>query len=213
MLTDLVWDAACNASALRDMDEITRQDELESKKAWMLVQAALDAGENPSLCVSLSDSSESLGGSCAQTNAIIIASSNGDLATLKILLASPLADVNVVDSDDDTALLMAARNGHPSCIAALLDAGARTDARNADGSTPLMLAAESRILESCAILAPVSSWSWADRDKKGVTLRQMALGAQRDSNIFAFLHSNMESRLLLEAFPATHGASAGPRSL
>lgn len=207
MLMDLVWDAAVCATAMRENPSPVQLIKLNAanKTALELIQAELDAGGDPSTCASLNE------GSHAYTNAIIISAANGDLAALRLLLASPLADVNVVDSDQDTALLMAAKNGQAHCIAELLAAGARLDVCNRDGSTPLMLAVASEVVESCAILAPISQWSWEDRCKNGATIRQMALRSPRQSHIFELLSADMEARLLNEACPATKKSAGSAR--
>ena len=49
--------------------------------------------------------------------------------------------MNYTDSDNFTALMWAAANGHEDCIKLLVDAGARVNMTNNKGSTALLEAA------------------------------------------------------------------------
>lgn len=201
MMKHFVWEAARCAIKMRAAKPPGNLSQLNQTRSEALaqVQALLDSGENPS---AIDDANSDI-----HTSSIIIASANGDLAILQMLLSSPLTDVNLPDREEDTALLLAAKNGHPHCILALLEARARLDVRNREGRTPLMLAVESGVVESCAIIAPLCDWSWDDRAGNGDTLFKIAQES-RNRNVLPFLDANMEERLLSEACPSINGASS-----
>ncbi len=77
------------------------------------------------------------------------AAAAGDLAALKAALdkgtdvnsALPAGGLGTPSRPGETALMIAARSGHPEVVAALLRAQATADARTEDGWTALMLAA------------------------------------------------------------------------
>ncbi|KIM98373.1 hypothetical protein OIDMADRAFT_181787 [Oidiodendron maius Zn] len=71
------------------------------------------------------------------------AAGRGDIATVKILLEWK-ADVTIADKGGWASLHHAARAEDPSCIEALLLAGAPMDARNTRGNTPLAVACSYR---------------------------------------------------------------------
>jgi hypothetical protein len=77
-----------------------------------------------------------------ETEALLRAASAGNADTVRSLLASPNVDVNGVDDQGNTALILAARFGHNEVVRALLLAKADVKVRNKDGKTALMLAAE-----------------------------------------------------------------------
>lgn len=171
------------------------------------ISQALDSGSNPSICEGTLNHA---------TTAIIQAANGGDLEILALLLGSPLADVNVVDSTSDTALLAAARNGHHSSIKALLDAGADAKVADVDGLTPLMLAISSGCYESSAILANRAFWDWGDVDNSGKTLRELAAAKSKDpcmANIMHLMTSIIDERALSKACPSTSQAVPKQRSL
>lgn len=64
----------------------------------------------------------------------------GNKARVESLLKQGV-DVNSVDGDGESLLMIAARRGHAELVEALLAARARVNARNAFGETALMLAA------------------------------------------------------------------------
>lgn len=171
-------------------------DGRKQKRALAKIGQELDSGGNPSICDS--------GLNFHATTPIIVASAHRNFEILALLLASPLADVNVVDSKGNTALLVAARNANPRNIEALLDAGANAEVQNADGMTPLMLAISSELYESCALLAQRACWDWVDADNSGTTLRELAADASKRpgmGNIMHLLTSIMDERALLESCP------------
>lgn len=72
------------------------------------------------------------------------AAATGRAANIRLLLAKG-ADVNAAPDSEDgglTPLQVAATNGHAEAVAALLAAGAKRDAKDSDGQTPLDLARE-----------------------------------------------------------------------
>jgi len=76
-----------------------------------------------------------------RADAFIDAAGLGHIVEVQRLIASGDVDVNAVDEEDsNTALLLAAQNGRPMVVAALLEAGANVDAANNNGDTPLILA-------------------------------------------------------------------------
>jgi len=77
-----------------------------------------------------------------ETEALLRAASAGNADTVRTLLVSPNVDVNGVDDQGNTALILAARFGHNDVVTALLLAKADVKVKNKDGKTALMLAAE-----------------------------------------------------------------------
>ena len=77
-----------------------------------------------------------------ETEALLRAASAGNADTVRTLLTSPNVDVNGVDDQGNTALILAARLGHNEVVRALLIAGANVRVKNKEGKTALMLAAE-----------------------------------------------------------------------
>jgi len=65
---------------------------------------------------------------------------HGETGALKEILE--VSDLNAQDEDGWTALMFAACAGHPSSVAALLDAGADASIKNKDGATAHDLAQE-----------------------------------------------------------------------
>jgi ankyrin repeat protein len=53
-------------------------------------------------------------------NALIIASSSGNIEVVELLLSHNSIDVNITDNNCDTALMYAIRNGHIAVIRLLL---------------------------------------------------------------------------------------------
>ena len=68
-----------------------------------------------------------------------IGSEKRDLEIVKLLLPS-VADVNQQDKNGMTALMQAARTGHPTVVRLLLESGAKTDMKNKEGQTTLEIA-------------------------------------------------------------------------
>jgi ankyrin repeat protein len=75
-----------------------------------------------------------------QAPALVQVAEQGDLGTLKALLARDQAP-DVRDSCDWTALMKSAQNGHLEAVERLIAAGASIDAADKGGYTALMLAA------------------------------------------------------------------------
>ena len=87
-----------------------------------------------------------------ETEALLRAASAGNADTVRTLLASPNVDVNGVDDQGNTALILAARLGHDEVVRTLLLAKADVRVKNKDGKTALMLAAEGGHDETVAAL-------------------------------------------------------------
>ena len=77
-----------------------------------------------------------------ETDALLRAASAGNADTVRTLLASPDVDVNGIDDNGNTPLILAARFGHDEVVTTLLIAKADVKTENAEGKTALMLAAE-----------------------------------------------------------------------
>ncbi len=78
----------------------------------------------------------------AETDALLRAASAGNADTVRTILASPNVDVNGIDDQGNTSLILAARFGHNDVVTALLIANADVKLKNNEGKTALMLAAE-----------------------------------------------------------------------
>jgi ankyrin repeat protein len=77
-----------------------------------------------------------------ETDALLRAASAGNADTVRTLLASPNVDINGLDENGNTPLILAARFGHDQVVTALLIAKADVKTKNDEGKTALMLAAE-----------------------------------------------------------------------
>ena len=77
-----------------------------------------------------------------ETEALLRAASAGNADTVRTLLASPNVDVNGVDDQGNTALILAARLGHNEVVSMLLLAKADVKVKNKEGKTALVLASE-----------------------------------------------------------------------
>jgi ankyrin repeat protein len=69
------------------------------------------------------------------------AASQGRAEAIAPLVQSQPGELNQPDGDGKTALLLAVSSGHPQCVEALLQAGARPNQGGAQGWTPLHEAA------------------------------------------------------------------------
>ena len=102
---------------------------------------------------------------------IIKAAKCGDVATLKSLLAQDASLLNARDSDGSTPLHCATWKGHPSVVAALLEAGADVNAVNQNehwGTTPLHAAAHANQAAIAQLLIDRSA-SVNVKDREGRT--------------------------------------------
>ncbi|KAJ8722652.1 hypothetical protein PYW07_003832 [Mythimna separata] len=127
------------------------------------------------------------------TTALMLASENGRVAAVRLLLASG-ADAGAADADGWTPLAFAARGGHLSIAKELLDAGARVDSRDCGGWTPLLWASYKGHEEIVALLLEkgadvhahgnynINSLVWAaGRKHSGVVQQLLAAGARPNS--------------------------------
>ena len=78
----------------------------------------------------------------SETDALLRAASAGNADTVRTLLASPNVDVNGIDENGNTPLMLAARFGHDEVVTVLLISKADLKAKNDEGKTALMLASE-----------------------------------------------------------------------
>ncbi len=95
-------------------------------------------------------------------------------AVIQRLLGHPRLAINQMNNYGMNALLMAAMEGDPDIISALLAKGAMVDVRNSFGATPLMLAAGSGHLEAVRRLLAAGAQPRAT-DNSGDTALQHAL--------------------------------------
>ena len=87
-----------------------------------------------------------------ETEALVHAAVAGDADTVRELVASPKVDVNALDDDWNTPLMLAAREGHDEVVQALIIAKANINARNKQGKTALALAADGGHDETVRVL-------------------------------------------------------------
>lgn len=189
------------------------------------VASLLREGANPSTCLDTflpqHDESDDEDGEsfdvepAESTNAIIIASANGDVECLAMLLSSPLANLAVVDSDGDTALTAASSCGQSSCISALLAAGADVNFPGNEGINSLMLAIACGSYESCLILAPLTDLSAKTVQNKSALDIAREKGGDIGAQIQDLLMAIQEAEALRNHCPAAEQAppSCRPRSL
>ncbi|XP_005095847.1 ankyrin repeat domain-containing protein 50 [Aplysia californica] len=91
-----------------------------------------------------------------------------------------IVDVDVVDKDGNTALMIAVENRQIDIVTTLLSQGARIDKQNADGKTPVMLAVEG----ACSVRLLIDLFQWQPdggvnlQDKLGQTALMKAFLAQ-----------------------------------
>ena len=87
-----------------------------------------------------------------ETDALFRAAAAGEVNTVKELVASPNVDVNAIDDDWNTPLMIAAREGHDEVVQTLIIAKANINARNRQGKTALALAADGAHDETVRVL-------------------------------------------------------------
>lgn len=71
----------------------------------------------------------------------------GNISVVELLLKSPSIDVNIQDSDGQTALHKASEVGNVECFKLLLEKGARKDIRDKQGRNAIDLAKNQFIFE------------------------------------------------------------------
>lgn len=109
-----------------------------------------------------------------------LASSGGHAVTMTRLLEHG-ARVNARDSEGETALLKAARNGQDSAVEVLIRAGADVNVPDSYGRTPLHFAAETLVMKSAEALLPCGARVNA-RDSWGRSPLLRAAGVSRDDS-------------------------------
>lgn len=75
-----------------------------------------------------------------QSTSLQRAARHGDASLVAVALECTATNLDAVDADGRTALLIAAFNGHASVVRALLDAGCDMDAHDGTGATALDVA-------------------------------------------------------------------------
>lgn len=112
---------------------------------------------------------------------------SGDLAAVQGMIAAG-CDVNSSAANGATALVYAARRGHPDIVAALLHAGADVNAcGQLNEQTPLMAAASSGSLDVMQVLLAWPGIDLDQADRYGSNALTSATGAQRDEPIMCLL--------------------------
>ena len=104
------------------------------------------------------------------------AAQQGDVATLKRLLAKSSVQVNARDADGNTPLLLAVGARQPAAVELLLDAGARLNVQDTDGLTPLHIAVRGGDTGMAVLLLNRKADILA-RDHQGWTPLQWAIAA------------------------------------
>lgn len=165
------------------------------------VKLLLQQGANPTKCLQIGVDDEGIPpNSGPWTNALIFAAANSDDECVKLLLSSPLANVSVVDSDGDTALTAAARNGNGPSVQALIQAGADVNYQDEEGHNPLMLALLHENLPACMFLGPLTNLGARARGGSQPTVIEMAMG-KLDSTAAQFIVSLDEAKALAAECP------------
>lgn len=119
-------------------------------RALERVSRALSAGADPSLSAKCP-----IAGS--KTSALVLAAAKNDVECLRLLAASPHADLDRLDPNGYTALLAAAHFGGAEAVRILLSAGADPNIAGLNGWNALMSAIWSVNYESCAELVPLTN--------------------------------------------------------
>lgn len=101
----------------------------------------------------------------ADNSEFIVAASNGDIHSVRSLLDKGI-DINSIDEAGDFALGEAVWWGHEEIVKLLVDAGANTTLKNADGKTLIDMAIENGQGEIVRILERVKKDNLTKRNKK-----------------------------------------------
>ena len=110
---------------------------------------------------------------------LLSAAKRGHTEVCQLLLETGKANVEetVVGPsllDGDTALMLAAHQGHASTVAVLLSKGAKVDAKDKHGFTPLLAAANERYTEVCEVLLDKGKANIEETDPEGNTALMLA---------------------------------------
>ena len=119
---------------------------------------------------------------------LLVAANNGHTDVCELLLEKGKANIEEIDADGNTALILAASEGdgstvagHPSTVALLLSKGARVDTRAKDGFTPLLAAAQFGHTEVCKLLLKMGKANVKETTPDGFTaLLTAALGGHTE---------------------------------
>ena len=109
---------------------------------------------------------------CSSTSLVDIVT-KGNVSETNRLLENG-ADLESKDYRDNTALMIAAREGHSDVLGVLLQRGANVDARNVSGETALMLASKNGHVQCVRSLLEYNAdvnvrKCWSSRYQKSVT--------------------------------------------
>jgi len=124
-------------------------------------------------CVARADISSALNPFSNYTNNIARAAEANDVGKVRALLSSGNNVNEVEEAGQRTGLHTASINGNIQIVAILLKAGARVDARDSLGNTPLIYAADHDRLEVAKLLLDVGAQIDAE-NKNGMTSLMIA---------------------------------------
>ncbi|KAI1841262.1 hypothetical protein JX266_012574 [Neoarthrinium moseri] len=99
-------------------------------------------------------------------NALLLAVNYGPPEMVKVLLSDCRVSIESVDSDQNTALSIAASQGDEDIVALLLDFGANIEARDFYGGTPLFRAIDKNSLRCVQVLVDLGA-DYAAKDRLG----------------------------------------------
>ena len=96
------------------------------------------------------------------------------LALCELLLERGKANLKETEPKGNTALMIAAHQGHASTVALLLSKGARVDITNKKGFTPLLSVAQKGHTEVCELLLERGDVNIEEKTSKGNTPLNLA---------------------------------------
>lgn len=129
----------------------------EGEEGWTPLMYEADRGYGSSLRILFTYNPDPNLKSETGDTALMIACRKGNLSVFKELiiefkLANGTLDMNAVNNEGKTALLLAAENGNGECVSGLANHGANPDLRDKDGRTALIIAVQGRHTDCVASL-------------------------------------------------------------